>query len=86
MSSSRGTVAKTEESETRSAARGSPDAETRAEAIAVRRQWMRMMGLDESEIDEHCGEDAVVVLEEEFAQLRAMERIGKLNEQQKHAS
>jgi hypothetical protein len=47
---------------------------------------MRMMGLDESEIDEHCGEDAVIVLDEELAQLRAMERIGKLNEQQKHAS
>jgi hypothetical protein len=47
----------------------------RAEAIAVRRQWMRLMNLDESEIEEYCGDDSAVKLEEEIAQLRAMERV-----------
>jgi hypothetical protein len=51
------------------------DAIRRAEAIDVRKKWMRLMDLDESEIEEHCGGDTAIVLEEEISQLRAIERV-----------
>jgi hypothetical protein len=86
MPSSPLTVAMSDDAQIGQPSRNLQDSDSRTEAIAVRRQWMRLMGFDEGEIEEHCGQDAAIVLEEEIAQLRAMERVKKLNEQQNHAS
>jgi len=47
------------------------DAENR-EAIAVRRQWMKLLGCDEQEINESVAGDSDFELVEELSQLRAV--------------
>jgi hypothetical protein len=46
----------------------------------VRRQWMRMMGLDEDEINQHCADDSGD-LEDELRQLEAMIDVQGIYEQ-----
>lgn len=42
-------------------------------ALEVRRQWMRLMGLDGQEIEEHCANGKPTTLDEELSQLNAVE-------------
>lgn len=48
-------------------------------AISVRRKWMRLMGLAEAEIDQHCETSAPADLDEELENLFAMAEIRMLN-------
>lgn len=47
------------------------------EAIAVRRQWMSIIGCEQAEIDEHCNKAFDLSLEDELEQLSAAKRLAK---------
>jgi len=51
------------------------------EAIKVRRQWMEVMGCDELEINEACGNAVDVSLEDELLQLAAAIRLNTIIQQ-----
>lgn len=48
--------------------------------LDIRKQWMRMMGLDDDEIERNCIENPPVDIDEEVAQLSAAFNILTLNE------
>jgi hypothetical protein len=51
-------------------------------ALEIRREWMRMMGMDDAEIDLHCTQQPPTDLDEELAHYNTMFSINKLNERQ----
>lgn len=58
-----GTTAKSPKSE--------PDSTELAQAMEIRREWMRLMRLDEDEIEASCREEPPTSLEAEMEHLRA---------------
>lgn len=52
-------------------------------AAEVRREWMRMMGLDEHEIEEQCAHDPPTNFDEELSEYNAMFSIREMNERLK---
>jgi hypothetical protein len=51
---------------------GTPEQNERSDALRVRREWMRLHGFSEEEIDVHCNDDEErISLAEEQAHLRA---------------
>lgn len=53
----------------------------RKNALAVRRQWMTMMGLDPEEVEEACKPGTSADLDEELANYQAMRTIKDINSQ-----
>ena len=52
------------------------------DAMEIRRTWMRMMGMDDDEIEGHCQECPAVDLDEEIAQYNAMFEVERINGRQ----
>lgn len=57
-----------------------PVSDWRENALDIRREWMSALGMDDEEIENHCGPTAVADLDEEIAQRSAMERLQELNQ------
>ena len=49
------------------------------DALEVRKEWMRMMGLDENEIAEQCEHSPPTDMDEELSQYNAMFAIQEIN-------
>jgi hypothetical protein len=50
------------------------------EALSVRAKWMRLMGIDEDEINMHCSPAFnTPILEEELAELEAAKKLNEIS-------
>ena len=52
-------------------------------AADIRKAWMKMMGMDDQEIDEHCKKSPPTNIDDELAEYNAMFAIQEINSQSK---